>query len=60
MSGTRTIAASLVLLPLTAWAALTYTESLDQWRQQREAKLKAEDGWLSLAGCKLYGLSILA
>ena len=50
MRGTPALAASFVLLPLTAWAALTYTQSLDQWRQQREAKLKAEDGWLSLAG----------
>ncbi len=27
-----------------------YVSSIEDWRQQREAKLKAEDGWLSLAG----------
>ena len=50
MRGTPAFAASLILLPLTAWAALNYTQSLDQWRRDRESKLKAEDGWLSLAG----------
>lgn len=29
---------------------MTYAESLEHWRQERETKLKAEDGWLSLAG----------
>lgn len=27
-----------------------YRASIEQWRQQREAKLKADDGWLTLAG----------
>ena len=27
-----------------------YVSSIEEWRQQRETKLKAEDGWLSLAG----------
>ena len=27
-----------------------YVSSIEEWRQQRESKLKAEDGWLSLAG----------
>jgi len=31
-------------------AASNYPSELAAWRAQREAKLKAEDGWLSLAG----------
>ncbi|MBV8820319.1 MAG: DUF1684 domain-containing protein [Acidobacteriaceae bacterium] len=30
--------------------ATTYTSEVEQWRQKREASLKAEGGWLSLAG----------
>jgi uncharacterized protein (DUF1684 family) len=29
---------------------MTYTATVEQWRQKREAGLKAEGGWLSLAG----------
>ncbi|PYQ16144.1 MAG: DUF1684 domain-containing protein [Acidobacteria bacterium] len=28
----------------------TYRAEIETWRQQREARLKAEDGWLSVAG----------
>ncbi|MBC8166575.1 MAG: DUF1684 domain-containing protein, partial [Bryobacteraceae bacterium] len=38
----------LLLAALTAPAA--YQSSIEQWRLEREAKLKAEDGWLSLSG----------
>ena len=27
-----------------------YQDEVAKWRQQREAKLKAEDGWLSVSG----------
>jgi uncharacterized protein len=39
---------SLVALLLTA--APGYREAVEQWRADRVAKLKAEDGWLSLTG----------
>ncbi len=29
---------------------LTYEETIDAWRAQAEATLRAEDGWLTLAG----------
>ncbi len=32
-----------------AWAS-EYQGALEQWRRQREARLKAEDGWLTVAG----------
>src|SRR5580658_6511341 len=31
-------------------AVSTYETEILKWRQEREAKLKASDGWLSLAG----------
>jgi uncharacterized protein len=34
--------------PLTPDPA--YTEEIEQWRHAREARLKSDDGWLSLAG----------
>ncbi len=37
---------ALLLLGLTSG----YEASVEAWRAEREAKLKAEDGWLSLAG----------
>lgn len=33
-----------------ASTATSYTDSIDQWRQKREATLKADSGWLTLAG----------
>ena len=32
------------------FGTMTYTEEVEHWRAHREATLKAEDGWLSLAG----------
>ncbi len=40
-----------VLLAVAAvFAASNYQAEIETWRSQRVAKLKAEDGWLSLAG----------
>lgn len=41
--------ASLMLLGLVT-ALHAQTTNLEQWRAEREAKLKAEDGWLAVAG----------
>jgi uncharacterized protein (DUF1684 family) len=43
------------LVPVLALAAaasvsMPYKESIEKWREQREARLKAEDGWLTVAG----------
>jgi uncharacterized protein (DUF1684 family) len=35
-------------------AVSTYESEILQWRQEREAKLKAPDGWLSLAGLSWF------
>lgn len=47
-----TIIGGLVLLGIcrAATGEKSYSGSVEQWRQQREASLKAEGGWLSLAG----------
>jgi uncharacterized protein len=37
-------------LLILALAASTYESEIAQWRQERETKLKAPDGWLSVAG----------
>src|SRR6185436_15079429 len=51
---TRIARAALALLALgLAGAAPTppsYRESIEGWRQERERKLRAEDGWLAVAG----------
>jgi uncharacterized protein (DUF1684 family) len=44
-----------LLLTLAMAAAVpapdpSYRSSLEQWRREREARLRAEDGWLSVAG----------
>jgi uncharacterized protein (DUF1684 family) len=45
---TRIFFASLACAAV--FAASTYQAEIAQWHSDREAKLKAEDGWLSLAG----------
>ncbi len=35
--------------------SLSYKESIEEWRRNREARLKADDGWLTVAG--LFWLS---
>ncbi len=42
--------AVLVALAAAAPADEAYREQIRKWRAQREARLKAEDGWLSVAG----------
>ncbi|GAB3719421.1 DUF1684 domain-containing protein [Spirosoma lituiforme] len=44
----RALVLPLVLLAFTT--DLPYEEEIKQWRQQREADLKKEEGWLNLAG----------
>ena len=39
-----------MLLPALLLAATSYSTSVEQWRQAHEAKVRAEDGWLSYAG----------
>ena len=40
-----------ILLAVTAWAEdSAYQTSLAKWRQEREAKLKADGGWLTVTG----------
>src|SRR4051812_1004263 len=43
-----------LLLLVTLYGATPYTSQIEAWRQEREQKLKASDGWLSVAG--LYWL----
>jgi hypothetical protein len=40
----------LALLLLGADAPTDYRTEVERWRQEREARLEAEDGWLSVAG----------
>jgi uncharacterized protein (DUF1684 family) len=51
-SGSRTVLASFVLALFVCLAAAdaTYQKSVEQWRQNYEAKLKADDGWLTVSG----------
>src|SRR6185369_2103665 len=40
-----------ILLAVTAWAEdSAYQASMAKWRQEREAKLKADGGWLTVTG----------
>jgi uncharacterized protein (DUF1684 family) len=43
---------ALIYLAVTvgAFGQTSYETEIQQWRQQREASLKAEDGWLSVSG----------
>jgi uncharacterized protein (DUF1684 family) len=45
----RLLVAALVLSSLPA-SQPSYKAEIEKWRQQREAALKADDGWLTLAG----------
>jgi uncharacterized protein len=40
----------IFVLAACAFADMPYQATIEQWRQQREAKLKADDGWLTVAG----------
>jgi uncharacterized protein (DUF1684 family) len=39
----------LLLAAITAMS-LSYNETVEEWRRNREARLKADDGWLTVAG----------
>ncbi len=41
---------ALVILASAAFAQTSFEADTQKWRQQREEKLKAEDGWLTVAG----------
>ena len=40
----------LAALTMTAAAQESYEKTLQGWRADREAKLKADDGWLTVSG----------
>src|SRR5438128_73280 len=40
----------VMILGAVAFAASTYQASVESWRKDREQKLKAADGWLTVAG----------
>lgn len=44
------LAVSCTLHLAVAATDSTYTQSVEQWRAAREAKLKADDGWLTVSG----------
>ena len=46
----RTLPALLLVPSLALGAAPTYVSEIETWRTQREVRLKAEGGWLSVAG----------
>src|SRR5258708_20443575 len=48
----RAALASLMLVALAGFAAevTPYQQSVEKWRQDYEAKLKSDSGWLSVAG----------
>lgn len=39
-----------VALSAASLIGATYRQEIERWRQEREAKLKADDGWLTVAG----------
>jgi hypothetical protein len=47
--GTAAVTAA-VTAPVAAPADPTYTHEIEQWRAQREEKLRAPDGWLTVVG----------
>ncbi len=49
MTLTKWLAAGLCLVFVQA-VPLSYKDEIEQWRHRRETALKAEDGWLTLAG----------
>ena len=40
----------ITVLLASSLCASEYTSDIEKWRQQRETRLKAPDGWLSVAG----------
>src|SRR5260370_40310134 len=39
-----------VVVGVSTGVAADYLEEIEQWREQREAALKADDGWLTVVG----------
>ena len=50
MPGPRFFLAFAVLTTASCLVASDYQTSLEEWRRRREARLVAEDGWLTVAG----------
>jgi uncharacterized protein len=46
----RIAGATLIAAALALAAGPDYRKSIEQWREQRLARLKADDGWLTVAG----------
>jgi uncharacterized protein (DUF1684 family) len=46
----RSIICLVTLLALEAGAETPYEQTIQQWRQKQERDLKADDGWLAVAG----------
>src|SRR2546423_9177111 len=40
----------IAVLGTRSWAQTDYTKEIEKWRQEREANLKKETGWLTVAG----------
>src|SRR6266705_2201302 len=50
MVGPVTVLTIVSMLLANPSADPAYRAGIEKWRQQREARLKAEDGWLAVAG----------
>ncbi len=51
MRKTVLLAAGIIaLLDTVSWAETEYPKEIEKWRQEREANLKKETGWLTVAG----------
>jgi uncharacterized protein (DUF1684 family) len=50
MSRFVSVVTTVYMLLANTSADPAYRAGIEQWRQQREARLKAEDGWLAVAG----------
>ena len=50
----RALSVSILTMAVTAFSADSpagnYQQTVKEWRAQHEAKLKAEDGWLTVVG----------
>src|SRR5256885_15939542 len=44
------VAGIIAVLGTRSWAQTDYTKEIEKWRQEREANLKKETGWLTVAG----------
>src|SRR5256885_4057213 len=44
------VAGIIAVLGTRSWAQTDYTKEIEKWRSEREANLKRETGWLTVAG----------